>query len=165
MSLEITLEDVNAGVLKVSTFQNSFVFDYPCSTIENCTNYIVKLRPHRYIFEAWGAEGGCNGGKGGYTKGILTIRETTEAKIFIGSKGNEIKLQGGFTGTAFNGGGHGIAADNRRSAGSGGGATDLRIGDTLYDRILVAGSGGGGSFNLDNGKKTIMVATVVVLKG
>ena len=128
MSLEIRLENTSVGVLKVSTFQNSFVFDYPCSTIDICTNYIVKLPRNRYIFEAWGAEGGYNGGRGGYTKGILTIHETTEAKIFIGSKGNEIILERGLTGTAFNGGSQGASLSSNRSTGIGGGATDLRIG-------------------------------------
>lgn len=148
MSLEITLEDTSVGVLKVSTFRNSFIFDYPCSNVENCTNYIVQLPPNRYIFEAWGTEGGLNGGKGGYAKGILHIHEKIQAKIFIGSKGDEFIDKVGLTRKSFNGGGSGATRDNGKSSGSGGGATDIRIGYTFLDRILVAGAGGGGNNNI-----------------
>ena len=152
MGIQVALENVSAGEIKVNRSKNTFVFNYPCSTVETCTNYVVKLPPNLYIFEAWGAEGGFNGGKGGYSRGIIRIRRTTEARIFIGSKGDEIIGKPGLTKSAFNGGGKGGSYGSTRSGGSGGGSTDLRIGSTLFDRIIVAGAGGGGNKRLDTGE-------------
>lgn len=150
MPLEFTLEDYSIGVLRISTFRNSFVLNYPCENKENCTNYKVKLPPNTYLFEAWGAEGGVNGGLGGYTKGTLVIRKETNAKIFIGAKGPTLSGCCGVSNKAFNGGGYGSTGGNF-TVGSGGGATDLRIGSTLNDRILVSGAGGSGVLNYYSG--------------
>ena len=99
-----------------------------------------------YKFELWGAEGGYLGGKGGYTTGTLRIKHETMMYFFIGAKGPETIEVIGRTNPAYNGGGQAAAADTYRSAGSGGGSTDIRVdGETVYHRILVAAAGGGGS--------------------
>ena len=87
-----------------------------------------------YTLEVWGAQGGYRsntiyGGKGGYSKGIVTLTQNTNLYIYVGASGNS----GG-----WNGGGS-------RSLNSygGGGATDMRVvGTTLNHRIIVAGGGG-----------------------
>lgn len=89
-----------------------------------------------YELEVWGAQGGSytggNGGKGGYSKGSVTL-----------SKGETINLYVGGTTTNSNGGWNGGGTTSGVAKG-GGGATDVRKGGTsLSNRIIVAGGGGG----------------------
>ena len=67
--------------------------------------------------------------------------------LFIGSEGSNVTELNRATGKAFNGGGIGtttVDPNNPRSAGSGGGGTDIRLlNQSLYNRIIVAGGGGG----------------------
>ena len=61
--------------------------------------YHVTLNAGRYQFEAWGASGMNNipcinqsanipkNGRGGYTKGILSLKTKTEFHIYIGQRG------------------------------------------------------------------------------
>ena len=87
-------------------------------------------------FEIYGASGARGGGGGGVTGELVDVPETLY--IFVGGAGSQgVTAAGG-----FNGGGR--AGGNRGNEGSGGGATDIRTGLELEDRILVAGGGGGG---------------------
>lgn len=83
-----------------------------------------------YTFEVWGAQGGAGdsrAGKGGYAKGTVNLTAGEVVHIYVGGS------------SGYNGG-----ATSNRPEGYGGGASDIRIGSgTLYDRILVAGGGGG----------------------
>lgn len=103
----------------------------------------ITLPAGRYYLECWGAQGGYRssteyGGKGGYSKGVLTLEEATDVFLYAGGKGgsssstsNQVYAGG------FNGGGY------RYGCCGGGGASDIRIGtDSLYARIIVAGGGG-----------------------
>lgn len=87
-------------------------------------------------FEVYGAAGG-RGGAGGVVTGTLTqIPETLYVYVGgAGSMGNGV--QGG-----YNGGG--AAGGDSDTEGAGGGASDIRIGNSLESRIIVAGGGGGG---------------------
>ena len=114
-----------------------------------CTKNVQTqtLNPGTYTFKVWGAQGGNSstssgtGGKGGYSKGTLTLSNDTNLYIYVGCKGINANsttdtLEGG-----YNGGGTSIGY-----AGSGGGSTDIRlINDSLYSRVIVAGGGGGGA--------------------
>ena len=152
MTISIKLQNQSAGNVKIKGDFRSYILDYPCSDPTYCTPYIVTLSANKYKFELWGAEGGFQGGKGGYTTGILYVKEETIFYFFIGAKGPELVEQNGKTPPAYNGGTSGRAAGNKRCAGSGGGSTDVRVlGDTVYYRILVAGAGGGGDKNIENG--------------
>lgn len=99
-----------------------------------------------YKIECWGAQGGSYnttkyGGKGGYSVGELTLASSTTVYIYIGGKGAGGNSSGQKHG-GFNGGGNAI--QDIYPAGSGGGASDVRIGqDSLYARVIVAGGGGG----------------------
>ncbi len=89
---------------------------------------VVIPYDHEYFLQAWGAQGGNNGGRGGYSYGTAYLEKGTILYVYTGGSGQN----GG-----FNGGG-----DSR--VGKGGGASDIRVGtDSLYSRILVAGGGGG----------------------
>jgi hypothetical protein len=87
-------------------------------------------------FELAGASGG-RGGQGGKVTGSLTdLPETLYFAVGgIGKIGSQVA--GG-----FNGGG--TAGGFRTNEGSGGGASDIRFGLELSDRVVVAGGGGGG---------------------
>lgn len=121
-------------------------FDYTGS-VQTAT-----LTPGRYKLECWGAQGGNsnqsngtygNGGKGGYSTGILNVSTNTTIYITVGGQGQNgvfnTRTAGG-----FNGGGDGYGTNNSGVGRGGGGATDVRIGqNSLYSRVIVAGGGGG----------------------
>lgn len=116
-------------------------FDYTGS-VQTAT-----LTPGTYKLECWGAQGGNsnqsngtygNGGKGGYSTGILNVSTNTTIYITVGGQGQNGILNTR-TAAGFNGGGTGISSGR-----GGGGATDVRIGqNSLYSRVIVAGGGGG----------------------
>lgn len=144
-------------------------FDYTGS-VQTAT-----LTPGRYKLECWGAQGGNsnqsngtygNGGKGGYSTGILNVSTNTTIYITVGGQG-----QNGFLNTrtagGFNGGGDGYGTNNFGVGGGGGGASDIslmspvfshssyfinNIRDTnsLLSRIIVAGGGGSAGYDVSN---------------
>lgn len=120
----------------------------------------VQLPPGKYKFECWGACGGRLGAddwtecaKGGYTKGVITLKEKTTFHIYVGQSGYEKKLSAAvILRTGFNGGGKTnlMGFDGYYYTRYGGGATDIRLVDGNWDnlqgllsRIIVAGGGGG----------------------
>src|SRR5690606_6266731 len=122
----------------------------------------VTLPAGDYEIEMWGADGGGTtgtnsnaavaklGGKGGYAKGTLTLTATSIVNIYVGGKGatEGLSVPGGFNGGGTSGGGTGVSG----VCGSGGGASDIRIGGTaLTDRKMVAGGGGGAGYQECNG--------------
>ena len=109
----------------------------------------VKLQPGTYTLEAWGAQGGnfnyhsnAAPGKGGYSKGTITIDKETTLYIGVGGKGQDNVWH---SGGGYNGGGAGAAP--------GGGATHIATADGTLSNlssnkssvILVAGGGAGSS--------------------
>lgn len=93
--------------------------------------------------KAWGAQGGGSpacliGGQGGYAAGTLPVSAGNVLHVYVGgypgATPGSVIYPGG-----FNGGGNAT-----RSAGAGGGASDVRTGDiSLASRVIVAGGGGG----------------------
>lgn len=113
----------------------------------------VILPKGTYVLECWGAQGGNGtgntsypGGKGGYSKGTITLDKKTNLYLYAGGQGlggTTYNSSGATTAGGFNGGGLANSLNNR---GSGGGGTDIRINtDSLYARVLVAGGGSGSS--------------------
>lgn len=141
-------------------------FDYTGS-VQTAT-----LTPGRYKLECWGAQGGNsnqsngtygNGGKGGYSTGILNVSTNTTIYITVGGQGQNGVLNTRTAG-GFNGGGDGYGTNN---FGGGGGASDIslmspvfshssyfinNIRDTnsLLSRIIVAGGGGSAGYDVSN---------------
>ena len=109
----------------------------------------TTLSPGKYMLECWGAQGGTYsttyyGGKGGYSKGILTLTQNTNIFIYSGGQGSLTTVANKLQGGGFNGGGNTTTSDASYSGCGGGGASDIRIGtDSLYARVIVAGGGGG----------------------
>ena len=138
---------------------SSYILHYPCGNNRvECTPYYSYLPAGNYIFEVWGAQGGFSGGKGGYSIGLITLYSRTLAYITIGAEGSQVYRQNDFTTTAYNGGGYGHADHgiHARSAGSGGGSTDIKLeGNSNEYRCIVAGGGGGRceayGYNVDAG--------------
>ena len=108
-------------------------------------NYTVPCGVTNLTIDAFGGKGanGTNnpnngpggvGGLGGHVQGTLSVTPNQSFSVFVGGQG--INATSG-----YNGGGNG----GINVGGGGGGATDIRLGgNTLTDRILVAGGGGGG---------------------
>jgi hypothetical protein len=117
------------------------------------TFVVPSLCVNQLTLEVWGAEGGGfpisansasgNGGKGGYSYGVLTVAPGDVLSIYVGGFG-----QSSTTGPAaggFNGGADGYASSASEPGNGGGGATDIRLnGQSFNNRVIVAGGGGGG---------------------
>ncbi|EAY11871.1 loricrin, putative [Trichomonas vaginalis G3] len=144
MFIKYGLKDENKGTAKVSREkENEIVFEYPCESNYDCTPYYAKIPAGQYIFEVWGAQGGQNGGLGGYAKGTISLKLNTTAFISIGGQGSS-NTDNEFHPGGYNGGGTGRGHAIEYHTGGGGGATDIRLlSDTLYHRVIVAGGGGG----------------------
>ena len=112
----------------------------------------ITLDPGTYELEVWGANGGDaaggTGGKGGYSKGTITVTTPTTYYIYVGGKGItksnttvSTTCDGGWNGGGCMYGTH-LAGSN---GGTGGGGTDIRTtqNTTYADRIIVGGGGGG----------------------
>ena len=120
-------------------------FPYKCEDSSSCSPYYFTFLLGVYQLEVWGAQGGSissQSGKGGYSKGSITIKSKTKAFIHIGGRGTyntKIGLQKG----GNNGGGNGFREADY-GGGGGGGGTDIRLRhDSLFNRVIVAGGGGG----------------------
>ena len=120
-----------------------------------------------YKIEAWGAAGGYSlknnqrgvqGGNGGYTSGNIELKMGETLYIYVGNKGEDGSYQKDAE-ASFNGGGLGTwDHEDDEAAGAGGGATDIRLVsgewndfESLKSRIMVAGGGGGASWNTKGG--------------
>ena len=92
---------------------NSYIFDYPCATKYSCSPIEGTFIPGQYLLEVWGAQGGSfsgyPGGKGGYSRGFLTIKSTVKAYLFIGAEGTVMSGTNMRTYFSFNCGGIGSA--------------------------------------------------------
>ena len=141
------ISDVTSELIIVTTPVN---FDYTGAVQE----YTIPS-DGKYKIELWGAQGGSysssvTGGNGGYTSGEITLSEGEKLYIYVGGTGGSSNLNSTYVSGGYNGGG-----SANYHAGTGGGATDVRLvngawnDDTsLRSRIMVAGGGGGaGAFN------------------
>ncbi len=84
-------------------------------------------------------------GFGGFSLGVVNLNSGQTLSIYVGGQGQLLS-----TGSAggFNGGGASQTIISRQInfRGSGGGATDIRLGgENLANRIIVAGGGGAGA--------------------
>jgi hypothetical protein len=128
-------------------------FPYNCSTNSSCAAHEIIIEPGIYLLEVWGAKGGDGffygflrvGGAGGYSRGVINIKQTRKMYLNIGGSGSSLDsviVEGGNNGGGYN---NDTIVSGYRSA-SGGGATDIRLDvNDLYHRIIVAGGGGGGN--------------------
>jgi uncharacterized repeat protein (TIGR02543 family)/prepilin-type N-terminal cleavage/methylation domain-containing protein len=98
--------------------------------------YTAPAAAENLTFTISGAAGG-RGGMGGRVTGEF-INDPTGFWVFVGGEGIiNADAPGGWNGGGRSGG-------SRGNEGSGGGASDIRSGTGLSERIVVAGGGGGG---------------------
>ena len=134
-------------------------FSYQCNNSFNCREIKQRVKAGTYLLEVWGAQGGNttnnNGGRGGYSFGLVSFCKSVNLHIFIGAKGVLPMPEEEYSciidsERSFNGGGKGSYCNDEgglRYGASGGGATDIRVnGNGLNNRILVAGGGGGAGY-------------------
>lgn len=157
------------GVVSANYNGSVMNFDYTGS-VQTAT-----LTPGAYKLECWGAQGGNsnqsngtygNGGKGGYSTGILNVSTNTTIYITVGGQGQN-GIFNTRTAGGFNGGGDGYGTNYSGVGGGGGGASDIslmspvfshssyfinNIRDTnsLLSRIIVAGGGGSAGYDVRN---------------
>ena len=120
-----------------------------------------------YKIECIGARGGSsiasgskssNGGYGGYTSGVIKLKQGEKIYVYVGGHGADAKVGKDST-NGYNGGGLGTwDHSDDESAGAGGGATDIRLiagewndFESLKSRIMVAAGGGGASYHTEGG--------------
>jgi len=135
--------------LASSSYTVSVIMEYEYEyTGENAIQTFKAEKTGYYKIETWGAEGGQFStfvtGKGAYAAGTISLNEGEELYLTIGGQGSEALVSLDVTQGGYNGGG-----GTYYTAGTGGGATDIRFGGTsLNDRIMVAaGAGGTGTFS------------------
>ena len=155
----VTLTDEETGIVQIYTItvnkQNAYLenrdsVSYGYSYTGNYEKFYVPATGV-YTLESWGAQGGHrgsnNGGKGGYSKAEMYLVKGEVLYIYVGGSGSTLS-QDGIT-KGWNGGGHtvgyysGGGVWHESTNMYGGGASDIRYGgNTLYNRVLVAGGGG-----------------------
>lgn len=141
-------------------YKNIFASTQITVITQQATSEEVKLSPYSgnedsyqatvggtYKLEVWGANGGTYnskyavGGTGGYSVGNLRLEENDNIYIYVGGAGT---VGTSASNAEKNGGGYNGGGNAATKGGAGGGATDIRIlGNTLYNRLIVAGGGGG----------------------
>lgn len=133
----------NVGAGKIIIYDIKSVLDiFPIVIEADLSPNALVLDAGNYHFDLYGAQGGygtfgnSSHGKGGRVSGQVALQDNVFIEIRVGGYPGQSSSKG------YNGGGSGHST----AAGGGGGATDIRIGgNSLYDRVLVAGGGGGQS--------------------
>jgi hypothetical protein len=141
MWASVSIGDSNKGNTNKVVKTDEYVsLPFPCSDSTDCTYYSVTLEAGRYDLEVWGAQGGNDtsypttifGGRGGYSKGTVQLNSKTTLYGYVGGSGT-----GSTSGVTY-------------GATGGGGGTDIRLQNGLWNdanglktRIIVAGGGGG----------------------
>jgi hypothetical protein len=137
----VSVGDTNKGNTNKVIKTNEYVsLPFPCSNSSDCTYYSVTLESGTYNLEVWGAQGGNDttypttnfGGRGGYSKGTVTLKSRTTLYVHVGGSGI-----GSLVGSSWGPTGGGGATDIRLQNGVWNSATGLKT------RIIVAGGGGG----------------------
>ncbi len=95
-----------------------------------------------------GAKGGdgasISGGSGGFVQATIPVTAGEVLEIYVGEAGINNVVTGP---TTFNGGGSVFSYSSAGTAGTGGGASDIRRSPySVNDKLVVAGGGGGGGY-------------------
>lgn len=170
------LSSIDGGVITLFAqwFDSSYLDDTTKLNDYICTESVETFTANSdgyYLLEAWGAQGGSvpeningsktleaiEGGKGGYSYGIVYLNKDDEIYVVVGCEGktlmNSVKgttLEGG-----YNGGGQALLDAIKNYQGSGGGAThfatnnlgELKNFENNKSDVLLVAGGGGGSYS------------------
>ena len=150
------VEDYNYenGILTIPNISsNIFISTYPYTSKLSYTGelqeYVVPV-DGTYKIELWGAQGGYAyttdyyGGLGAYTSGFIKLSKNTKLYFAVGS-GNKVGNNQSLY-NYFGGGAGGQSVTDNCYGGDGGGATDVRLNDSINSRIMVAAGGGGAGY-------------------
>ncbi len=126
----------------------------------------VTLNAGTYKLESWGAQGGDGvgatygaalGGKGGYSKGEITLSTSTQLYIIVGGAGSSGTAGpnhglGGAGGFGAGGSGGTAWMSQNAEGGAGGGGLSGIFSSTTYNNsmIIIAGGGGGAGGSSSN---------------
>ncbi|MFO0357738.1 MAG: glycine-rich protein, partial [Sphingobacteriaceae bacterium] len=140
-----------------STAVSSSTFNYTGAL----QNYTVPVGVTSITVDVKGARGGNNssylGGFGGRVVGVLSVSPGQVLQLNVGGSGLT-----SITATAlggWNGGGNIVHHTGNGIAGTGGGASDIRITPyAIADRVVVAGGGGGGAYQTNGGHGGALIA-------
>lgn len=162
--------DLSNGSLTSNNLQSGDIINCPYTG----SYKQIILPPGQYQLQCWGAQGGKGytgtgssstptvdstaavGGYQGYSYGTLLLTSNTTLYLYTGGHGQSSNstTRGTLIPGGFNGGGNSYVryyTTAYSSCGSGGGASDIRIGsNSLYARVIVAGGGGGSGGYSDN---------------
>ena len=151
--LHILATDIKGGKTEIiseqaATSQGKKEFNYT----GNVQNY--TLASGNYKLELWGAQGGSNGGKGGYAAGEISLNDTsTTFYTYVGGKGasytgsDHVYAQGGWPN-----GGDGYTCTSSYYSGGGGGRSQFSIGSADNEKaVLIAGAGASGDVGCSYG--------------
>lgn len=129
-------------------FQKQYVYT---SLSEPGSQTFTAISSGLYKIELWGARGGnvasYTGGAGAYTAGTIELTQGDSLYLFVGTIGSDSTSVGG-----YNGGGSLISGQEAFGR-AGGGATDVRLLNDVWDntlslnsRIMVAAGGAGANY-------------------
>jgi hypothetical protein len=153
----VTTTDINGcpatsapTVVEVVEPQGEAVFSYT----GNVVNWVVPECVTAIAVDAYGAQGGSSnssaglgmGGLGAQVHARLATTPGSTLQFRVGGAGSlcSVSNAGGWNG----GGVANCAGTGTTYSGTGGGATDVRIAPySLYERVIVAGGGGGSGYN------------------
>lgn len=115
------------GSITISSID--FIYDNPdpqeFGYSTSAQTYRAKVSGY-YLLEVWGAQGGGNGGEGGYTSAVAKINAGQNLYVYTGGQGTSASKLG--SGGGYNGGGH-------ASAGGYGGGGMTHISSSAGDRF------------------------------
>jgi hypothetical protein len=149
MTLSFTLNGVKQYIIPQG---GNYSLNYPCSSKTKCYPYESDFPPGNYSFNVYGAGGGrsTNGydSHGGFSTGVLVLKQKTRLYFYVGAKGLCDTSSGGISGPVFGGGGSGHGEPGVACYRcSGGGASDIRVlQNTLNHRVIVTGGAGGSGY-------------------
>ena len=96
------------GSITISSID--FIYDNPdpqeFGYSTSAQTYRAKVSGY-YLLEVWGAQGGGNGGEGGYTSAVAKINAGQNLYVYTGGQGTSASKLG--SGGGYNGGGHASA--------------------------------------------------------
>ncbi|HEY6162359.1 MAG TPA: glycine-rich protein, partial [Bacteroidia bacterium] len=134
-----------------ATAQTTVNFNYTGSvqtfTVPACVTSVT--------IDARGASGAANGptagGMGGRVQGTLSVNPGDVIYIYVGQTGiNSLNAPTG----VYNGGGGVYSYASCGTAGTGGGASDIRLNGTAYTNVVLVAGGGGGAGGYVAGNQT-----------
>lgn len=142
-----------SNVTNISVFcasGNSITFSYTGAV----QSFAVPSGVNAIQVLAYGAQGGAgdvSGGLGGQASATIPVTPGETLNIYVGGAGGTMTSTMKTLAGGFNGGGSVHECCGAGLSGAGGGASDVRRGTALADRLIVAGGGGGGAWSSTSG--------------